>query len=541
MSTQILKELQKRSNRNKVEFSDVNAYFEAVRNHYDVDKEDAIKRALEIRTICAKRMQGASPLMKKKYFEVYRKTLLFCARDDFDSYLQYVEINRAPEKRFYLPRRKVLRGLVQDYQDLTDGKIRFLGISLPPRVGKSTLGIFYITWLMGRDPERANVMSGHSDKLTRGFYDEAMSILTNPEYLFFDVFPGYEIISSSKDESIDLGRKRRFSSLTCRAVGATLTGAVEAGYCLYCDDLVEDLEEALNPVRMQNKFDAYLNQLKDRMTNKAFQVMVGTRWSVDDPLGRLKEMYADDPTYRFTVIPALNEHGESNFQYDHGVGFSTEYYLDMKKSIDDATWCAKYMGDPYIREGLLFEEESLNYYNGEIDMSKADRVVSVADVAWGGGDYYVQIFAYELSGSYYIHDVITTKADKSITQPMAMGKMKYHRPSVTQFEANNGGHEYADHIDTKLKADGYRLNISSRNAGKKKKEYRIIEMAPEIREFYFKERSLWDDDYRAFMSMVTRFTSSGKNQNDDAPDALAMLAEMVAKGRGRIEVIPRFM
>lgn len=541
MSTGLLKELQKRSNRNKVEFSDVNAYFEAVRNHYDVDKEDAIKRALEIRTICAKQLQSSGTLLTKKYFELYRKTLLFCARDDFDSYLQYVEINRAPEKRFYLPRRKVLRGLVQDYQDLTDGKIRFLGISLPPRVGKSTLGIFYITWLMGRDPERANVMSGHSDKLTRGFYDEAMSILTNPEYLFFDVFPGYEIISSSKDETIDLGRKRRFSSLTCRAVGATLTGAVEAGYCLYCDDLVEDLEEALNPIRMQNKFDAYLNQLKDRMTNKAFQVMVGTRWSVDDPLGRLKEMYADDPTYRFTVIPALNEHGESNFQYDYGVGFSTEYYLDMKKSIDDATWCAKYMGDPYIREGLLFEEESLNYYNGEIDFSKADRVVSVADVAWGGGDYYVQLFAYELGGNYYIHDVIASKADKSVTQPMAMGKMKYYRPMITQFEANNGGHEYADHIDTKLKADGYKLNISSRVAGKKKKEYRIVEMAPEIRQFYFKHRDLWDNDYREFMRMVTRFTANGKNFNDDGPDALAMLAELVSRGRGRIEVIPRFM
>lgn len=102
--------------------------------------------------------------------------------------------------------------------------------------------------------------------------------------------------------------------MTCRSISGTLTGAVEIGTggVLYCDYLIEDLEESLNPVRLQNKYDAYLNQLKDRKKLGAVELMVGTRWNVADPLGRIEEQYRDNPRYRFTVIPALNEGGESN-------------------------------------------------------------------------------------------------------------------------------------------------------------------------------------------------------------------------------------
>jgi len=111
--------------------------------------------------------------------------------------LQYVEFDREPKKKFYVPRRKVLKTIVDDLQDLEDGKLDFLSISLPPRVGKSTLGCFFITWLMGKYPDMPNVMSGHSDKLTEGFYREVLSILTDPQYLWRDVFPGRTIANTN--------------------------------------------------------------------------------------------------------------------------------------------------------------------------------------------------------------------------------------------------------------------------------------------------------------------------------------------------------
>ena len=473
-------------------------------------------------------------------YNLYKKTLLFDAYDNFDSYLLYVEFDRKPEKRFYLPRRKQLKLIVDDLQLLEDGELDFLSISTPPRIGKSTLGCFFMTWLMGKYPDMANVMSGHSDKLTKGFYQEVLSIITDPQYLWRDVFPlQYVGATSANDESVDIGmkRSRRFSTLTCRSIGGTLTGAVEVAKCLYCDDLIEDLEESLNPQRLQNKYDAYANQLKDRMKEGAYQVMIGTRWAVMDVQGRIKEQYEGNPRYRFRVLPALDENNESNFNYPYGVGFSTEYYLDMKASIDDATWCAKYMGKPYVREGLLFPKEDLLYYNGVLPDGEPYKV-AVCDVAWGGGDSLSMPFAFMYGDDVYIHDVIFNKGDKLTTQPVVVGRTRIHMPHKERYEANNGGAEYADTIDQSLRKDGVRINITARRApNNQSKMGRIIQHSPDIKKFYFVDEKHRTKEYQAFMDELCTYSQVGKNPHDDAPDSLAMLADELYHGMSaRVEL-----
>ena len=361
---------------------------------FQTDREFASNRLFALdREIdnCISENVGLDNAAAGNFFEIKKALCKFLAPHFFEYYLLYVEWDREPKKKFYPPRRKVLKPLVDALQELEERKIKFLGISLPPRVGKSTLCVFFMTWVMGRHPETASVASGHSDKLTDSFYRELLSIITdNVTYHWSEVFPDSPVVdTSAKNESIDLGRKKRFPTITCRSVGGTLTGAVEIGEegILYCDDLVEDLEESLSPERLEAKYNAYLNQLKDRKKDGAAELMVGTRWNVLDPLGRVQELYQNDPKYKFIVIPALNEHDESNFDYKYGVGFSTEYYLDMRNNIDRCTWWAKYMGQPYVREGLLFPSEELNYYNGVLPDGEPDRIIAACDVAWGGGDY----------------------------------------------------------------------------------------------------------------------------------------------------------
>ena len=363
-------------------------WFQAVVNLRDAlpqDKRfDAYKYSGELRSVCAA-MMGKMKTGEDvaKVYDIISRTYLFEAKDVFDSYCIYLEWNRAPEKKFYQPRRKVLLTLVRDLEDLFFHRIEFLGVSQPPRTGKSTLCIFFITWLMGNRPDVASVMSGHSDKLTNGFYGEVLSIITDPvTYNWGKIFPDVQLVDkSAKDESVDLNRKKRFPTLTCRSIGGTLTGAVEIGEggVLYSDDLIEDLEESLNVERLDNKYDAYLNQLKDRKKQGALELMVGTRWNVLDPLGRIQNQYADNPKYRFRVIPAVDENGHSNFDYDYGVGFDDAYYADMKASIDDATWWAKYMGKPYVREGLLFPADELRYFNGVLPDGEPDRKLMVME------------------------------------------------------------------------------------------------------------------------------------------------------------------
>lgn len=533
----------------KPEYEAYQDCFDTIRLLGKENKPKSFKHNLWLRQETAKKVMSCTdPIEIAKFYELNKKTYLYMAQDDFDSYCIYLEWNREPQKRFYQPRRRILMPLVRDLQDLADGKLDFLGVSMPPRVGKSTLCIFFMTWLMGKRPDVANVMSGHSDKLTDGFYREALSILTDVEtYLWNDVFPAVRVVdNSAKNETIDLNRKKRFPTFTARSIGGTLTGAVEIGEggCLYVDDLIEDLEESLNPDRLQSKYDAYLNQLKDRKKEGAFELMVGTRWNVLDPLGRIREQYADNPRYRFRVMPALNESGESNFQYDYNVGFSTEYYTDMKASIDDATWCAKYMGNPYVREGLLFPADELRYYNDVLPDGEPMKV-AVCDVAWGGGDSLSMPFSWVYgSDAVYIGDVIFNTGDKDVTKPVVIGRTKLHKPHKERFEANNGGGEYADDIDAKLRKDGVHINITARKApSNQSKLGRIIQFAPDIKKFYFLKDGKDENgqpyrskEYQAFMNELTTFSQTGKNPHDDAPDSLAMLADELFHGNARVEI-----
>lgn len=524
-------------------------WFQAVVNLRDAlpqDKRfDAYKYSGELRSVCAV-MMGKMKTGEDvaKVYDIIGRTYLFEAKDVFDSYCIYLEWNRAPEKRFYQPRRRVLLTLVRDLEDLFFHRVEFLGVSQPPRTGKSTLCIFFITWLMGNRPDVASVMSGHSDKLTNGFYGEVLSIITDSvTYNWGKIFPDVQLVDkSAKDESVDLNRKKRFPTLTCRSIGGTLTGAVEIGEggVLYSDDLIEDLEESLNVERLNNKYDAYLNQLKDRKKQGALELMVGTRWNVLDPLGRIQNQYADNPKYRFRVIPAVDENGHSNFNYDYGVGFDDAYYADMKASIDDATWWAKYMGKPYVREGLLFPADELRYFNGVLPDGEPNRKLMVMDIAWGGGDFTACPIAYVYGDAVFIPDLVFNNGDKTVTRPEVVGKIIQHKINVVRGEANNGGDEYCDVVDGQLRQQGYHCSVRSQRAPSgQSKLSRIIQYAPDIKRFYFLDERHQSKEYKAFMEQVTMFTQLGKVPHDDAPDSLAQLADELYNGISKIEPVKR--
>ena len=536
-------ELIRRASRRDIStYDNLSLYFDTVRLETDFEKaRPHYERIYDIAAQQKVKLALSDQQTAIKFYELAKKAALMLAPHLFHYYLLYVEWDREPQKKFYVPRMNVLKPVVDDLQDLADGRIELLAVSLAPRTGKSTLGIFYVTWLMGREPDKANVMSGHSDKLTKGFFKECLDILSDPDYLWHDVFPKAKVVAvSSEDESISVNHKRRFPTLTCRSVTGTLTGAVEVGNLLYVDDIIEDLEEALNPQRLQNKYDAYLNQLKDRKKDGARELHIGTRWAVGDVIGRLQQQYGDDPKARFTVIPALNENGESNFDYPYGLGFSTAYYQDMKASIDPCTWSCKYMGDPYVREGLLFERDELNYYNGVLPDGECD-IMSVVDVAWGGGDSLSAPIIYWFGDTGYVHDWVFSTGDKSVTQPLVCAAYARNNVARARFEANVGGTEYAEEIDKSLRERNYKMSIQSQRAStKSSKMDRIVRWSSDIKSrLVFRSDKARGEMYDKAMNELCRISVEAKKQHDDAPDSLAMAMDYRDNGLCSVKVIER--
>lgn len=459
---------------------------------------------------------------------LYWDVLLWEAPNRFESFLLYMEKNRPYKKKFYEPRMNPLSIVAQDLQDLEDGKYDFYGLSMPPRVGKSTICIFFYAWIIGKRPSSHNAMSGHSGILADRFHNDLIKLTENEEYTFHEIFPDVQLVSKSSEKNeLYYDAVESFATTTCRGIDGTWTGAVdisEDGY-LYVDDLVRDRKESLSLKRLDGRYQDYLNILVDRKNDGSRELMVGTRWNVADPLGRIEKQYKNNPRYKFRKIPALNEKGESNFNYPvHG--FSTEYYHNMRDRLDKNEWMAKFMQTPFVREGLLFPADGLRYYNGILPEGD-HRVVGACDVAWGGGDSLSMPIGYEYpNGDVYIPSWIFNKGPKEVTIPLVTGKIIGERLTEIQFEANNGGDMYSDKVSSELEKHNYHCSCSYKKApGNMEKMTKMIAYSGDIKKhFVFLDPDCQDQEYSDAMDELNMTVQIGDNEHDDAGDGITQLA-----------------
>lgn len=504
----------------------------------------------ELRVYISRGMQTSA---YAKLFDLYKRSLLFAAPHNFDSYLLYLEINRKPEERFYQPRRRILKEVVDNLQKLVDDELDELFISMPPRVGKTTILMFFVTWLIGRNSESSNLYSAYSDTITKAFYNGVLETIQDPvTYLWKDVFPNAKVVgTNSADETLNIDRRKRYPSLTCRSLYGTLNGACDCNGVEISDDLIGGIEEALNKDRLMSAWSKVDNNLLPRAKEKAKILWCGTRWSMIDPAGLRMELLQNDErfkTRRFAIInlAALDENDKSQFDYDYGVGFSTEYYQQRRASFernnDMASWTAQYMGEPIERDGALFSPEDFRYYNGELPTDvEPDRIFMAVDPAFGGGDFVASPVCYQYGEDIYVHDVVYDNGDKKVTQPLLVKAVITNNVQAMQVEANKSTESYKEGIEEELRRQGYRLNITTKAAPTDKAKYqRIFDKAPDIREIMiFREPGKRDKAYSLFMQNVFSYKLLGKNKNDDAPDSLTMAVSMVRNPTGKCEVFKR--
>lgn len=497
------------------------------------DNEFAFSRGMEVYNNCLWNVANTRDLdEKRKWMALTKSALLYLAHKYFDSFMLYLEFDRRPDKRFYAPRRKQLKRIVDGFQAVADGKIDLLTVSQPKRTGKTTLGLLFVIWRAGLLPDKSCLLAGRGDSLVKSFYDECLNIMQDKAtYNYWDVFPGCTIANTNADQkTIDLNSKKRFSSIVCKSLSGQMTGVVEASNILYIDDPVQDQLEARNIERLNTLWASVSDDCMGRRKEGVPIIAQGTRFSINDPIGRLQSI-APQMGWRVKIVevPALDPvNDESNFHYKYGLGFSTEYYRNERKMLADIQWQSEYQQRPIEERGTVFSRNDLQYYDKLPDL-EWDAILAVTDPSEGKGDNTCMIVAFVSGTEAYIEDVVFSNALPEYNAPKCGIMCVKYGVKICQIESNANGLLFAEKVETQIKAMNGRTSVRTKRTTANK-ETKIIVASDNIRNhFWFKNPNYLDpaSEYAQYLRNLWSYSQVSKNLTDDGPDCTAMMENMI--------------
>lgn len=471
----------------------------------------------------------------------YSVLLLEAQNKNLDSFFRYIERKRDPKERFYMPRRKQFLkiGLVDALQGMIDDKYDILCISLIPGAGKTTIEKFFNAAIIGWYPKDFNLFYSHSDDITRMYYDGMYDIVTNAdEYAWNEIFPNLSVTNTNaKMEQFNVGKYKPFPSVQCTSVGSKNAGKVRASKFLLVDDMIGGIEEAMNPMildKLWNKYavDARQRKIQDTTGHNCKEIHIATRWSVHDVIGRIQNMYEGNSRVKVISVPDIDPvTGESNFDYEFS-GFDVAFFEDQQLLMDDISYRCLYKQEPIEREGLVFPDDKIRRYLN-LPHGEPDIITAQCDTKGKGTDYFVLPILQKYGDDYYCVDcVCDNTADYEMQYENAANALVNNKVQECEFERNAGGDRVAMEVNKRVEAKGWICNITD-TPTETNKEARIFQCSNWIlQHVIFKDESMYSpkEPYGVMMSLLKRYSVSGKKQLDDVPDVFSNFAVRITKG-----------
>lgn len=458
-----------------------------------------------------------------------------------DSFFRYIEHKREPKERFYMPRRKQFLkiGLVDALQGMIDDKYDILCISLIPGAGKTTIEKFFNAAVIGWYPKDFNLFYSHSGDITRMYYDGMYDIVTNAdEYAWNEIFPDLQVTSTNaKVEQFNVGKYKPFPSVQCTSVGSKNAGKVRASKFLLVDDMIGGIEEALNPMileKLWSKYsvDARQRKIQDTDGKNCKEIHIATRWSVQDVIGRIQNMYVGNPRVKVIAVPDIDPvTGQSNFDYEFS-GFDVSFFEDQQLLMDEISYKCLYKQEPIEREGLLFPDDKIRRYLN-LPHGAPELITAQCDTKGKGTDYFVLPVLQKYGDDYYCVDAVCDNtADYETQYENAANILVNNEVQECEFERNAGGDRVAMEVNKRVESKGWICNITD-TPTETNKEARIFQCSSWIlQHVIFKDPSKYkpNEPYGIMMSLLKQYSVSGKKQLDDVPDVFSNFAIRITSG-----------
>jgi predicted phage terminase large subunit-like protein len=422
------------------------------------------------------------------------------------------------DKEFFLDR-LFLKEIALAFQEIAEGKINSLSISMPPRAGKSYITTLFCAWTLGKYPTESVMRNTCTATLYVKFSYDVRAVVKSDK--FRDVFT-----ARLSEDKANLGGWNTDTAKMVSYFGAGVGGTIigfGATKVAITDDLYRGLEDALSDT-VNDRIIQWKEATHDsRMESGCSRIDIGTRWSVNDVIGRNMDSGIYDKSL---VVSALDKNDQS---FCESV-ITTAEYLEKRRRLPNEIWLAEYQQEPVDLKGRLFTdlkritEQEFN----EITKPLVTRdrplgiegAVAYIDVADQGKDYTALLIGAVIGSQIYCVDYVFTRDNTDITIPICAAKLDKWNVSYCRVESNSMGAMFSRNLQKSTKTRILQVHNQTN-----KMTRILMQSAFILNTFNFVKKE--DPSFYQFIENMFSFSKEGKNKNDDAPDCTAGLSMFI--------------
>jgi len=436
------------------------------------------------------------------------------------------------DEKFFTKKKKHLKKIAElfqrAYMKYANGEKYTIGISTPPRAGKSYITSLFCAWMLGKFPEESIMRNSYSATLAEKLSYDTRDLIKTEK--FIKVFPTVALsIDKHAVSGWNLTTAKQVSYF-CAGVGGSITG-FGASLMAILDDPIKNFEDSQSETIIDKLGSWFESAHKSRLEGNCIEIHISTRWSKKDPIGIISKRNGFDEQI---IISALDENDESFCEEVH----TTEYYLDLRKITSKAIFLSIYQQQPTEISGMAFYPKDFkffkfddtfkldleNYYLAKTD----DKIFSTIEGTFGyidtkllGTDYFAKVFIAKSGAKFYVIDAIFTDESYEYAMPACIEMIKKYRIENERIETNSSGIVFKNDIQ---KECTFSSVSSVKNTANKRS--RILFQTQFIKEYFvFRDDVSEGSDYAKFMQNVYSYPINGDVTHDDAPDVLAGSAQ----------------
>lgn len=264
------------------------------------------------------------------------------------------------------------------FEDIAEGKIKRLAISMPPRHTKSEFGSYlFPAWFLGKFPDKKVMQSSNTSELAVGFGRKVRNLVDSEQY--HEVFPDVKLRQDSKSAGRWAVNER--GEYFAIGVGGTMTG--RGADVVIIDDPHSEQEATLaahNPSIYDAAYEWYTSGPRQRLQPNGAIIIIATRWSERDLIGRVIKDAAErgkDDEWRVIEFPAILPSGNPLWPEFWPINLLE----DLKQELPASKWNAQYQQTPTGEEGAIVKREWWQVWEAE-DPPSCEYIIQSWDTAF---------------------------------------------------------------------------------------------------------------------------------------------------------------